>query len=598
MDRLRQRGVGDQAGDTLERALRAVLVVDAVEYGRLTEADEAGAVAHWFGIVDAVKTAIMPAHRGKLVKELGDGLLIAFDEPRPAVAAAFAIQALAQTRNAGLPHDRQMHLRIGLECAEVIVDHDDVHGRGVNLAARLTQLAGPGDIVISAAARDRLIPSIDAEVEDLGLCYVKHRKEPVRAFRIGPPGTRPQLAAGLPVADLYPTLAVLPFRAVEAAAEHRLIGQVLADEVIEELSRAAGLNVISRLSTASFRDRDLGLSTICARLAADYVVSGRFRAAAGQVVLDAELAEASSGRVVWSVRLQERVDRCLHGDREIIGRLVGDVALAVMRREVERARSRPLPTLESYTLLLAGITLMHRLSPQDFTRARLLLETLIERAPRQSIPLAWLAKWHVLKVQQGWAEDQKEDAARALELTRRALDTDPECALALTMDGLVQVHLTKRLDRARQRYDAALAVNPSDSLAWLLRGTLFAFTDDGGRAVDETSRALKLSPLDPQRFYFDALAATAQLTARRYDRAVELAERSLLANRSHTSTLRVMAIGQWYLGRHAEARRSVQELLKLEPNLTIGRYLERSPAAPFATGRAWADALQAAGVPA
>jgi len=585
-------------GAGFERALKAILVVDAVEFGRLTEADEAGAVAHWFGLVDAVKNAILPAHGGRLIKELGDGLLIAFDEARPAIAAAFAIQELSRWRNAGLLHDKQMHLRIGLECAEIIVDHDDIHGRGVNLAARLTQLAGPGEIVVSAAVRDRLIPTLDAEVEDLGFCYVKHRKEPVRAFRIGPPGSRPQLAAGLPAADLFPTLAVLPFRGLALDPEHRLIGQVLADEVIESLSRAAGLNVISRLSTASFRDREVDLATITTRLAADYVVSGHYLIADGRLLLDAELAEARSERVVWTLRLSERIDRCLHGDREIIGRLVGEVAQAVVRREVERAQSRPLPTLESYTLLLAGITLMHRLSPHDFARARELLETLIERAPRQCIPLAWLAKWHVLKVQQGWAEDRQEDAAKALELTRRALDTDPGCALAMTMDGLVQVHLTKRLDLARERYDAAIEISPSDSLAWLLRGTLFAFTDHGRRAVGETARALKLSPLDPHRFYYDCLAATAHLAAGRYDRALALAERSRLANRGHTSTLRVIAIAQWQLGRHAEARRTVRSLLELEPGLTINTYLERSPAAPFATGKAWAAALHGAGVPA
>lgn len=491
-----------------------------------------------------------------------------------------------------------MHLRIGFECAEVIVDHDDIHGRGVNLASRLTQLAGPGEVVVSAAVRDRLIPTLDAEVEDLGLCYVKHRKEPVRAFRLGPPGSRPQLAAGVPAADLYPTLAVLPFRGISAKREHRLIGQVLADEVIEALSRAAGLNVISRLSTAPFRDREVDLAAICARLAADYVVSGRYRVEDGRVLLDAELAEASSERIVWALRLTERLDRCLHGDRQVIGRLVADVAQAVVRREFERARSRPLPTLESYTLLLAGSTLMHRLSPNDFARAKTLLETLIERTPWQPIPLAWLAKWHVLKVQQGWAEDQQEAAAQALELTRRALDTDPECSLSLAIDGFVHANLLKKLDVAKSRYDLAIRNRPSDALAWLLRGTLHAFMGEGRTAVGDTSRALKLSPLDPHHYFFESLAATAQLAAHRFERALALAERSLIANRTHTSTLRAMAIAQWYLGRHTEARRTVRELLTLEPELTIRRYLERSPAAPFNTGKEWAAALEGAGVPA
>ena len=142
----------------------------------------------------------------------------------------------------------------------------------------------------------------------------------------------------------------------------------------------------------------------------------------------------------------------------------------------------------------------------------------------------------------------------ALECTRRALDSDPNCSLALAIDGFVHTNLLKRLDIAQERYDLALAANPNDSLAWLLKGTLHAFMDEGDKAVEYTEMALKLSPLDPQRYFYDSLAASAHLTAGHYDRALELAQRSLRANRSHTSTLRVMTVAQWQLGHRDEAR--------------------------------------------
>ncbi len=583
---------------SLQRAEQTILVVDVVEFGRLAERDESDTVGRWFGLVDAIRGEILPRHGGRLVKELGDGLLIQCADVPAAVATAFAIRGLARQRNTGLLHDRQMQLRMGIEHAVVIVDHGDLHGCGVNLAARLAALAGPGEIVVSAAVRDRLVPSLDAEVEDLGLCYLKHQSAPVRAFRVGPPGPRTGLSAALAPASLYPTLAVLPFATSDLVPDHRVIGEVLAGEVICQLSRAADLNVISGLSSFQFRHRALDLAAVRQHLGADYVLSGRYRVAAGRVALDAELAEVGSQHIVWTGRLAEPVSAILQKDREIAARLVAEVGRAVIAREVEWAQCRPLPTLKAYTLLLGAVALMHRLSPVDFDQARAMLETLIERAPRQCVPQAWLAKWHVLRVQQGWSEDKARDAARALELTRRALDTDPACPLALAMDGLVHVHMSKRLDLARERYDHALEINPNDALCWLLRGTLFAFAGAGEQAVTETSRALRLSPLDPHRYYFDALAATAQLAAHRFDRAVALGERSLSANRTHTSTLRVLAIGQWYLGRRAEARAMVQELMRLEPELTIARYLERSPAASFTTGKEWAAALAGAGVPA
>jgi adenylate cyclase len=240
---------------------------------------------------------------------------------------------------------------------------------------------------------------------------------------------------------------------------------------------------------------------------------------------------------------------------------------------------------------------MHRLSPHDFQEARNLLQTLIERATRQSIAHAWLADWHVLRVQQGWSDDPGRDAQLALQCTRQALDNDPKCSLALAIDGFVHTNLLKRFDIAQERYDLALQTNPNDSLAWLLNGTMHAFMGNGALAVDCTQRALKLTPLDPHRYFYDSLAATACNAAHQYEDGLMLAQRSLRANRTHTSTLRSLAVAQWELGLEEEARKTVQELRRLEPTLTVASYLERTPAAPYRTGKEWANALRKAGLP-
>ena len=144
-----------------------------------------------------------------------------------------------------------------------------------------------------------------------------------------------------------------------------------------------------------------------------------------------------------------------------------------------------------------------------------------------------------------------------------------------------------------------MQVNPNDSLAWLLKGTLHAYWRRKGKAaLDHSQRALRLSPLDPLRYYYDSLAATAALAAEQYERAIKLGESSLRANRTHTSTLRAIAIAQWQLGRFDEARRTVNELLRLEPTLTISSWRERSPSSGFPTGKLWGEVMQKAGVPA
>jgi class 3 adenylate cyclase/TolB-like protein/Tfp pilus assembly protein PilF len=581
----------------LQRAYRAVLLVDVVESVRLLEQDETDSISRWLRWVDHLKSDVLPASGGHLVKLLGDGMLIEFDDPRAAVNGAFAIQRAISRENLGRPPERHMLLRMGLEVGDVVLDHDDLYGRGVVMATRLATLAGPGEIVASAGAREQLTPALDADIEDLGECYLKHFRHPVRAFRIGAPGPRPLIEPGIPLGDLLPSVAVIPFESVGGADGERALGEVLAEELIRRLSLSPELSVISRLSTTVFYGRGSTLAEISANLNASYVLSGRCRLDEGAFILDAELADARPGRVVWSRRHRGKLSGLLRGRNELIDRLVADVSAAVEARELQRAQSQALPTLKSYTLLLGAIALMHRLSLSDFERARRMLDTLIDRASRQAIPQAWLAKWHVLRVQQGWSPDPEQDARMALRCTAQALDTDPDCSLALAIDGFVHTNLLKQLDVAEERYDRAIRTTPSEPLAWLLKGTLHAFRGEGTQAVKSTQRALRLSPLDPHRYFYDSLAATAHLAAHDFERALKLAERSLRANRTHTSTLRAMAIAQWRLGRHHEARATMQDLLALEPTLTVGRWRARSPAAGFEIGREWAEALREAGLP-
>lgn len=592
--------IGQHSEDPFPAAVwakRAVLIVDVVESVRLVEQDESEFISRWLAFVEHVRSRILPDHNGHFTKGLGDGMLLDFDDVRSAISAAFSIQQERHRQNQALPPAQQILLRIGIEISDVIIDQADLYGRGVSRAARILTLAGPGEIVISANVRDRLTADLDADMEDLGECYLKHMPQPVRAYRVGPPGPRPVIEAASFLEDLLPTLAVVPFTTRDPEDEHHVLGEVLAEELIQDLSRSPELHVISRLSTTVFRGREASLTQVSANLNANYVLSGFYRIKSRQVIVEVELAEAKSGQISWAARYKGQLSGIISGKRDLIDEIAANVNAAVMVSELQRAQSQALPTLKSYTLLLAAVALMHRLSPYDFSEARRLLEALIERAPRQAIPRAWLAKWHVLRVQQGWSDDPHQDAQLALRCTKQALDADPQCSLALAIDGFVHTNLLKKLDIANERYEIALLNNPNDSLAWLLKGTLHAFKAEGQQAVSCTQRARKLSPLDPHRYFYDSLAATAHLAAHQFDRALKLAQRSLKSNCTHTSTLRAMAIAQWELGHHDDARRTVGRLMQLEPHLTIRSWRERSPSAGYKTGEEWASVLHQAGVP-
>jgi adenylate cyclase len=583
----------------LTHATRSLVVVDMVESVRLVEQDEDELISRWLAFLEHVNAEILPACGGQMVKSLGDGMLLEFDHAQGAVRAALWIQKSAEQKNAGYAPDQHILLRMGVETGDVVRGQGDVFGRGVNRAARLATLAAPGEVVASAGVRAQITPVLDAEMEDLGDCYLRHVNTPVRAYRVGPPGPLPQPDAAPPLLrDLLPSLAVVPFSSFNDDQTHFMLGEILAEEMISEISRSQELCVISRLSTTAFRDRGLQVQEIGRRLNANYVVSGDYRAQQGALILNVEIADAHTGQVAQSRQYRAKLNTILRGKREFIDQVVSEISAAIMTREAVSAQTQPLPTLKNYTLLLGAISLMHRLSPPDFNRARRMLDALIERATRQAIPQAWLAKWHVLRVQQGWSPDPIEDARQALRCTSLALNADPNCSLALAIDGFVHTNLLKKLDVAESRYERAIEANPNDSLAWLLKGTLHAFRGEGQPAVDSAQRALRLSPLDPHRYFYDSLAATSYLAAHQFTRALQSAKRSLKANRTHTSTWRALAIAQWNLGQHEEARQTVQTLMSLDPSLTIQSWRERSPSSDFPIGHEWAEALRNAGVPA
>jgi adenylate cyclase len=582
----------------MNRSIKVLLVMDVVESVRIMEQDQDGFVRRWQKLVEQAEQQILPSHGGRIVKSLGDGLMLEFASAQSSVKAAFALQHFSRQANLGCQPERQMHLRIGGHLASFVTDRHDIYGTDVNLTARFCALAGPGELVVTAELRDSLTANLDADIEDLGECHLKHVEKPVRAYRIAPLGENPVIALSSTVRlDLRPTIAVIPFAMRSSEPGHEMLGEALADEVIAALSRTSELHVISRLSTTVFRERNEAVEDIRTHLGASYILSGTCRSMGTQLALFVELIDAKTEHVIWADNLKGQVHGVFATDDDLISRVVAAISSSVMSQQLERAQSQALPTLDGYTLLLGSVALMHRTAFSEFDRARAMLEHLIDRSRRHPIPYAWLAKWHVLRVQQGWAENPDKERQLALDCTKRALDIDPKSSLALTIDGFVHTNLLKDLDGATERYEAALRVNPNESLAWLLTGTLNAFKGNGEVALLNAERALALSPLDPLRYFYDSLAATAALAAGKYEIANSLASRSLRANRTHASTLRALIISNVMLGRIEQAQSSVTALLLIDPTFTVSRFVDQSPSSLYDTGPVWARALTLAGVP-
>ena len=577
----------------------AVLVVDIVDSVGLMQRHEATTVRVWADCVRHARHAVLPQMRGALVKSLGDGLMARFPVVADAVCAAFLLHEHLTQANAGLPEDAKVVLRAGIHATEAWTDGIDLYGAGVNMAARLGSIAGPGETILSVEARDEIAGNVDIDCEDLGICYIKSFGDGVRAYRASRPGVRASVVNRRDDrTPMQPTVAVIPFSMRSAGAEHAAVGDLIADGVIDRLSRSPNIRVISRLSTSFFRDRADALQAIATHLGATYVLGGGYAVNAGRLLVTAELTEVQTQEVVWADRLVGSIEDLLEAHSELAQQLAQAVHVAVFDAEMERVSTQPLPTLASYSLLAGGINLMHRASRAHFNRTQEVLEQLIERHGRVAAPRAWLANWYVLRGTRGLSDSRAHDAEQALAAARSALACDPSDARSMAIEGFVHCHLRKDLTSARRRCAQAIGANPNCAMAWLYMGAIEAFEGEGARAVDATQRALALSPIDPQRYYYESLAATAALAAQDHGLAEALARASLARNRLHSSTWRVLTIALVAQQRIAEASQALREVLHLEPDLTIDSYIERMPNGTLATGHAWARSLAAAGLPA
>jgi adenylate cyclase len=580
----------------LTRVRRAVVIVDVQESVRLMQEHEADVIDRWRRFYNEVQVRVLPGLGGRMVKSRGDGMLLEFERVPDAVAAGMELQRRIVAYNRGRAQTEHLLLRMGIHVCDVVVDENDVYGSGVNLADRLSDLSLPGEIVVSAAAYDQLVPDLDAAVEDLGECFLKHVEGTTRAFRLKPPGALPA-AQPAPAAITQPSIAVLPFDMTADDASKATVGDVIADGIIAALSRRRSPSVISRLSSSAFKGRAVDAPGVGAALGADYILSGRCDAIDSRLALFAELCEVRSGRVIAADRLVVGAGDPFLPDSEAVGWATALAQRGLESDQLERALYQPMPNLPAYALQLGAVSLMHSSADAGFQRSREMLEHLLARDRRLTTPRAWLAKWHVLSFTRGLEQEREAIARQALDQTRLALERDPDNALCLAVQGFVMCHLRKDFDAAADAFDGALRANPNESLAWLFRGVMHAFQGAGEQAVADTQRALALSPLDPIRYYYLSLGATAALSARDYARAADLAGQSRRLNAVHSSTLRALAIAQVELGAVDAARETVRQLLRLEHSLTVSSYLERLPASLYDIGREWADALQRAGLP-
>ncbi len=328
----------------MERRLAAVLIADVVGYSRLMEIDEVGTLEALKAIRRDVFDAKIAEHHGRLVKLMGDGVLVEFASVVQAVKCAIEIQHGVAERNADLPQDRCVQFRVGINLGDIIAEDDDIYGDGVNVAARLESLSEPGGICLSRAARDQVRDKIDIALEDLGEVEVKNIHRPVRVFRIAPTkGAVPAARAdgpSLPLPD-KPSIVVLPFDNMSGDPEQEYFSDGMVEEITTALCRVRSLFVIARNSAFAYKGRAVDVKQVSRELGVRYLVVGSVRKAGDRIRLTAQLIDAIDRSHIWAERYDGVLEDVFVLQDRLTESIVGAIEPQLRTAEIVRSRRKP-----------------------------------------------------------------------------------------------------------------------------------------------------------------------------------------------------------------------------------------------------------------
>lgn len=587
----------DSGIPTARRRLAAILVADMVGYSRLMEAYEEYTYSwHVHLRVDVLEPGIAE-HGGRIVKNTGDGFVAIFDSADEATRCALALQRALVVKTAQQPVERRIAFRMAVNLADIIVEHDDVYGDGVNVAARLQAYAEPGGVIISGSVAEQLQSDPSVGVIDLGDLPLRNRVRPVRVYALRTPAPPSRLIGdALAGSEPRPSLAVLPFRMYPTDPDERYFGDGVVEDIIHGLASLKELFVVSRGSVLGYGGPTLDVGAIGRELGVRYILHGTVHRSGGRLRISTELSDAETGTVIRSDQYEGTLVDLFELHGRIALNVVRTIAPHVREHELVRAMRKQPQNMTAYDLVLQALTLLYRMDYESFSRARGLLQQALAHDPSYAPAYAYTALWYIFRVGEIGSPDPDADGAAAAAHALAALERDGEDALALAISGHVQSYLLKEYDKAIAFLDAAIAAGPSSAMAWTMSSLTRGFVGDGALAIQHAEQGVRLSPLDARLFWHEGGLAQAHYVHGNYEEALEWVRSAVGRNGSVRYNLRTLIATLAAVGREDEAAEAAQQLLRIQPEFRLGRYAKQCPfVRPIRD--TWLARLRSAGLP-
>jgi len=575
--------------ERVERKLAAILAADIAGYSRLMGVDEEGTLARLKAHRRELIDPKIKEHHGRIVKTTGDGILIEFPSVVETVRCAVEVQRGMVARNASVPQGQRIEFRVGINVGDIIVEGTDIYGDGVNVAARLQELAEPGGICVSRTVRNQVRDKVSLDFEDLGERTVKNIARPVKVFGLAAKdvaalpemtaaprapqphrirvviagavalvviaaaaawwwhGRQSDTAASVAASEdtarhearplsERPTIAVLPFVTLGAVASDDYFGDGLTEDIIAALGRFSDLSVLARNAVYPYKGKQLRPEDVGRELGARYLFQGTIRRTPERIRISVELTDATKGALLWSTQYDAEPKDVFSIQDDITRRITGALAVRLTKLEQARPAANPPTSLEAYELVLRGRELMARETRSANAQARDLFERAIDLDPAYAAAYVGLGEVNRISEIEGWTADPVEALQRAENLATKAIGLDDSNAGAHRLLGAVYLQFGQH-ERAVDELHRALELNPSDADTYGGLGTALLFAGQ----IEESIRA------DETALHFDP----------------------------HLDIRYLWALGTAYFlaGRNADATRTIERLLARNANFTFGQVM-------------------------
>jgi TolB-like protein/class 3 adenylate cyclase len=561
-----------------ERRLVAIFAADVEGYSRLMGADEVAtldALTARREILDGV----IATQGGRIANTAGDSVLAEFGSAVNAVRCAMEAQASLAKANSTLPETRHINFRIGVHVGDVMVRAGDLFGDGVNIAARLQTLAKAGGLCVSGVTYDQVRKILPLEFTDLGAQTVKNIEDPIRAYEVraqgaevpsaakdvSPPGDRKPLA--LPD---KPSVAVLPFQNMSGDPEQEYFADGIVEDIITALSRFKALFVIARNSSFTYKGRAADVKQVGRELGVRYVLEGSVRKATNRVRITGQLVDTATGAHLWAERFDGGLGDVFDLQDRVTESVVGAIAPAVEKAEIERAKRKPTESLDAYALYLRGLASFYQFgNRQANDEALRLFNSVIELDPDFASAYGRAANCYAQAKGSGWFSDTANEIAEVTRLAQRAVELGKDDAITIAASGWALAYVVRDLGVGAALIDRALVLNSNLAEAWFYGGWAKIWLGEPEAALERFAHAVRLSPLDPRLTVMQVGTAHAHFFLGRYDEAASRAAMALQGNPDFQPGLRIAAASNAMAARPEQAHKAVARLRQLNPALRV-----------------------------